>query len=226
MAKRKPRSERGFASFEVSIADRRLIFRTQPGVFSHGAADQGTLLLLRVVQPEVRPHQRILDLGAGAGILGICLAADVPRGEVWLADSDIRAVRLTEENIGLNGLENARAFLSDITMDLPSGKFDLVVSNPPTHSGKEVLEAFINEAFDALRPGGHAYLVVNRLLSAKHMLEGCFGNVETVAHHKGFMVLRSEKQRREKSGGGERSSTGGAHDEAHGERSPRHGSQR
>jgi 16S rRNA (guanine1207-N2)-methyltransferase len=85
----------------------------------------------------------------------------------------------------------------DITLDLPDGlRFDLVLSNPPTHSGKEVLQSFVGEAYDLLRPGGALYVVVNRLLSIKDMMEATFGNAELAERRKGFLVLRSEKQRR------------------------------
>lgn len=183
-------------AFEYAVGDRRLVFRTQPGVFSLDGPDEGSVLLLETVLPAVRPHQTVLDLGAGVGLLGLALAGLLTRGEVWLVDSDIRAVRLMEENVRLNGIENAHVTLGDITLDLPRLKFDLVVSNPPTHSGKEVLAAFVSEAYGVLRPGGHLYLVVNRLLSVREVMAETFGAAEQVARHKGFIVLRARKPRK------------------------------
>lgn len=153
------------------------------------------MLLLDTVLPEVKPHQTVLDLGAGVGLLGLSLAHRLTRGDVWLVDTDIRAIRLIEENIHLNGITNAHAVLSDITLDLPSLRFDLVISNPPTHSGKEVLAAFVRESYDVLRPGGWLYLVVNRLLSVRDMMVDIFGGAEQAARHHGFLVFRSQKSR-------------------------------
>lgn len=197
MARRRDSESRrsSTGSFELTVAGRTLVFHTQPGVFSHCRLDDGSRLLLDTVLPQIRQHQTVLDLGAGVGVLGLSLAGLLSRGEVWLVDSDIRAVRLAEENMRLNGIENAHVVLGDITRDLPRRKFDLVVSNPPTHSGKEVLGAFVEESHDVLRPGGWLYLVVNRLLSVREMLLASFGAVEQASRHKGFLVLRAQKAR-------------------------------
>jgi 16S rRNA (guanine1207-N2)-methyltransferase len=189
-------SARRYGSFDVTVEGRHLSFLTQPGVFSHGGPDPGSLLLLENVLPEVKPHQTVLDLGCGVGLLGLALAGKLTRGEAWLVDSDIRAVRVAEENLRNNQIENAHVEPGDITLDLPRVLFDLVVSNPPTHSGKDVLSAFVTEARDVLRPGGWLYLVVNRLLSVREMMEAAFGNVDQVARQKGFIVFRSQKPRR------------------------------
>jgi 16S rRNA (guanine1207-N2)-methyltransferase len=164
-------------------------------VFSQDGPDDGTLLLLDMVLPILKPHQRVLDLGCGVGIIGLAAAGALTRGEVWMVDSDIRAVRLTEENVRLNSIENAYVVLSDITLDLPPLRFDLVLSNPPTHSGKEVLASFVEESYDVLRPGGRLYFVVNRLLSVRDLMAATFGNAEQVERRKGFIVLRAEKKR-------------------------------
>lgn len=190
-------STRRHGSFELEIGGRRFVFRTQAGVFSQDGPDEGTVLLLDVALPRVKPHQTVLDLGAGVGIIGVVVAGLLTRGEVWMVDVDVRAARLAEENVRRNGISNAHVVLGDITLDLPPKlRFDLVLSNPPTHSGKEVLESFVSEAYDVLRPGGSFYVVVNRLLSVRDMMAERFGSVEQVERRKGFLVLRAERQRR------------------------------
>jgi 16S rRNA (guanine1207-N2)-methyltransferase len=186
-------------SFELPVGDRRLTFRTQPGVFSQDGPDDGSLLLLDAVLPRVKPHNTVLDLGTGVGLLGLSVAGLLTRGEVWMVDSDIRAVRLAQQNIELNQIKNAHVVLGDITEDLPEHlRFDLVLSNPPTHSGKEVLARFVDESFRVLRPGGSLYLVVNRLLSVRDMMARTFGEAEQVQRHKGFIVLQAQKPRRQR----------------------------
>jgi 16S rRNA (guanine1207-N2)-methyltransferase len=193
---RKARSGgRAYGRFDLEIGGRRLRFDTQPGVFSHDGPDEGTLLLLGAVLPTLKPHQKVLDLGCGVGLIGLAAAGALARGEVWMVDSDVRAVRLTEQNIRLNGVENAHVILGDVTVDLPPVRFDLVLSNPPTHSGKDVIAAFVGESYEVLRPGGRLYLVVNRLLSVKNVMGVTFGNAEQVERRKGFIVLRAEKER-------------------------------
>jgi 16S rRNA (guanine1207-N2)-methyltransferase len=147
------------------------------------------------VLPHIKPHHTILDLGTGVGLVGLSVAGLLARGEVWMVDSDVRATRLAEHNRILNQIENAHVLLGDITLDLPAVRFDLVLSNPPTHSGKEVLTSFVAESLEVLRPGGWLYLVVNRLLSVRDVMETVFGGVEQVGRRKGFLILRSQKPR-------------------------------
>ena len=195
LKEKNPNRERATRIFELDVAGRDLTFETQPGVFSQDGADEGTLLLLNAALSAVKPHHTVLDLGSGIGIIGLSVAGALTRGEVWMVDSDIRAVRLTQRNAELNHVENAHVILGDITRDLPAVRFDLVLSNPPTHSGKEVLDAFVSEAHEVLRPGGWLYLVVNRLLSVREMMASRFGNTDLVDRRKGFIVLRSQKLR-------------------------------
>lgn len=191
------RCEPAYGEFELTVVDRTLRFRTQAGVFSADGPDAGSLLLLDFVLPAVKPHMIVVDLGTGIGLIGLAVAGLLSRGEVWMVDSDIRAVRLAEQNVQLNGITNAHVVLGDVTLDLPPGlRFDLVVSNPPTHSGKEVLARFVDESYAALRPGGHMYVVVNRLLSIRTMIAERFGDVEQVDRRKGFVVLAAQKPRR------------------------------
>jgi 16S rRNA (guanine1207-N2)-methyltransferase len=186
---------RSYGRFDITVGDRKLFFKTQAGVFSQNGVDEGTMLLLDVVLPVLKPHQTVLDLGTGVGIVGVAIAGSLSRGDVWMVDSDVRAVRLAEQNLRLNGVENAHVVLGDITLDLPRMRFDLVISNPPTHSGKEVLASFVDESHHVLRPGGSLYLVVNRLLSVRDMMAAIFGEAEQVERRKGFVVLHAKKPR-------------------------------
>jgi 16S rRNA (guanine1207-N2)-methyltransferase len=172
-----------------------LRLQTQAGVFAHRGLDGGTRLLIEAM--HVTPTSRVLDLGCGYGAIGIAAAKIATRGEVVLVDSDIRATRLTQRNLDLNLVTNASVILGDGVHDLPpKSRFDLVVSNPPTHSGREVLDDFVAGAYAVLRPRGHLYLVINRVLSLKREVEDVFGNAETVARLKGFVVVRAQKEKR------------------------------
>jgi len=107
--------------FELRLA-------TQAGVFAHRGIDPGTRLLIESMR--VSPTARVLDLGCGYGVVGIVAAKLAPRGQVTLVDSDIRATRLAERNLALNGVANAQVVLGDGVHDLPKGaRFDVVASN-------------------------------------------------------------------------------------------------
>jgi 16S rRNA (guanine1207-N2)-methyltransferase len=146
---------------------------------------------------RITPTTRVLDLGTGYGVIGLVAAKLAPRGSATLVDSDIRATRLAQRNIELNGVTNAEVILGDGVHDLPSkARFDVVVSNPPTHSGREVLDDFVAGAYHVLKPRGQLYLVVNRLLSLRREVDRVFGSSEVLARSKGFVVIRATKQAR------------------------------
>ena len=175
------------------IRDFDLRFATQPGVFAHRSLDLGTLLLIEALQ--ISPKAKVLDLGCGYGAIGVVAAKLAPQGEAVLVDCDIRATRLAQRNLDLNSLTNATVILGDGCRDLPpKTRFDIVASNPPTHSGREVLDELVAESHRVLKPRGRLYLVVNRLLSLRREVDKVFGNSEVVARSKGFVVIRAVKE--------------------------------
>ena len=168
---------------------------TQPGVFAAHGIDAGTRLLIEAMR--ISPTARILDLGCGYGVIGIVAAKLASRGHVMLVDSDIRATRLAARNLELNGVTNAEVVLGDGVHDLPAKmRFDVVASNPPTHSGREVLDDFVAGAYKVLRPRGRLYVVVNRLLSLRREVESVFGGAEIAARSGGYVVIQAVKQSR------------------------------
>src|SRR5438067_8190668 len=100
-----------------------LRIETQPGVFAHRGLDAGTRLLIETMR--VSPTAHVLDLGCGYGAVGIVAAKLAERGGAVLVDSDIRATRLAEKNLALNGITNAEVILGDGVRDLPHrSRFD------------------------------------------------------------------------------------------------------
>jgi 16S rRNA (guanine1207-N2)-methyltransferase len=166
---------------------------TQTGVFSHKEVDPGTLLLIEAM--HVSPTVKVLEIGCGYGVIGIVAAKMAERGHVTMVDPDVRATRLSQRNLEANGVTNAEVVLGDGVLDLPpKAKYDVVVTNPPTHSGREVLDEIVAGAYKVLKPRGAMYMVINRLLSLRREVEDVFGGAEAVAHSKGYVVLKAVKQ--------------------------------
>ncbi|MFO1080176.1 MAG: methyltransferase [Reyranellaceae bacterium] len=80
-----------------------------------------------------RPGERVLDLGAGVGSVGLCLATRVPGCQVTGIELQPELAALAERNVGLNGLaERVRIVVHDIALPLPPlAPFDHVATNPP-----------------------------------------------------------------------------------------------
>lgn len=91
------------------------------------------ILLARFVRP--RAGARILELGAGCGVVALIIAALFKPKEVVAVEVQPAMVALIRRNAELNGLGEVRAVCADIRRSrlagLAAGTFDLVVANPP-----------------------------------------------------------------------------------------------
>lgn len=99
---------------------------------------------------NLRRVEKIADLGAGSGIIGILLAKKYPESHITLVEVQGSLARLAEKNCRLNHLENRVAIVShDIrtikSAQLKNNAYDLVVSNPPFRRQKTGLISHIDE---------------------------------------------------------------------------------
>jgi 16S rRNA (guanine1207-N2)-methyltransferase len=163
-----------------------------PQVFAEGKLDEGTSLLLAAL--EVRSSDIALDIGCGAGYLGLAIARQAPAGSVTMVDASLATVAMARRNIEESSLTNIRVLPSDGAQAVLSERFDLVVTNPPFHQGgiqtTEIAERFIREAAQVLRPRGRFYLVANRFLKYEPTLRTCFQQVDEVGGNSRYKVLR------------------------------------
>ena len=86
---------------------------------------------------------RILDLCCGSGCIGLAVASRVRDAKVTLADVSLEALAVAKENAALNKLTGrVRCVQADaLKPAFPFlGKFDLIVSNPPYITAREMLE--------------------------------------------------------------------------------------
>jgi release factor glutamine methyltransferase len=85
--------------------------------------------LAELVRAEVRPGERVLDLGTGSGVNGIVAAA--AGADVVAVDVNPVAVDCARMNAAANGLaDRLDARVSDVFENV-DGSFDLVVFDPP-----------------------------------------------------------------------------------------------
>jgi 16S rRNA (guanine1207-N2)-methyltransferase len=131
----RPRSPHRRRELRFLYRGQLLSFETDRGIFAHEGLDPGTSLLIESLDPA--PADRVLDLGCGWGALGIAAARAAPRGEVVMTDVNRRAVLLARQK----------------------ARFDLIVTNPPYHAGRETVLAILAGAPDHLLPGGRLLVV-------------------------------------------------------------------
>jgi len=158
-----------------------------PGLFAHGRLDDGTGLLIGSL-PRKPPGTRVLDYGCGAGVIALALRQSFPEAELELVDSDALAVEASRRN-----LPGARVHLGDAWSALPgSARFDLIVSNPPLHRGKEedfeLIRKLIDGAAQRLRRRGQLLVVAQRRLALGRWLGERFVAVRVESESRGYRL--------------------------------------
>jgi release factor glutamine methyltransferase len=74
---------------------------------------------------------RVLDLGTGSGAIALALAHERPQAHVIATDASSAALAIARDNAQQLGLANVEFVGADWYDGVPSGTFDLIVSNPP-----------------------------------------------------------------------------------------------
>jgi 16S rRNA (guanine1207-N2)-methyltransferase len=170
-------------------------WRSDLGVFSKDSLDDGTRLLLETIA-QADLGEKILDLGCGAGPIGLILAHLDPKRNVTLSDVNLRALELTRQNAKNLGVEpQVEIVASDVYHSIDS-IYDTIVSNPPIRAGKIVTYAMYDGAPSHLTEQGQLIIVIRKqqgAASAKAHLQTLFKDVSVLASHKGYQVILAKK---------------------------------
>jgi tRNA1(Val) A37 N6-methylase TrmN6 len=118
------------------------------------------VMLAAAVPADSSRALRVLDVGAGVGTAGLCVARRVAFAEVVLLEKEPQLAQLAAENIARNELaDRVRAVTAEVggaaaemrAAGLVDESFTHVIANPPYHdAGAGTL------ASDALKSGAHA----------------------------------------------------------------------
>jgi len=180
--------------FEIAIRGQSFMIHSLPGVFSYDQLDEGTALLLETL--AIPQGVDVLDIGCGCGIIGM-YASRLGAGRVDLVDNNLLAIEATQENLLRNQIPAAQALAGDLLELVAGRQYDLVLSNPPFHTGKEVdyqvAHTLIAHAHQVLKPGGLLTLVANRFIRYDRLMAQIFGSVQAVKETGRFHVLTSQK---------------------------------
>ena len=123
------------------------------------------VLLAAAAPVRAGRKEKVLDIGAGVGVVGLAVAQRLPRTEVTLVEREQALCELARSNIARNGLEaRVRVVQADVSRRLDdlaelqadAESFDHVLANPPYNpqgAGTVSLEAL--KAAANVMPGGN-----------------------------------------------------------------------
>ncbi len=165
-----------------------------PGVFSGDGIDAGTAILVSHLA-SVPAAGCVLDLGCGAGHLGIAALERWQSATALMLDADARAVACTQENLQTFVLgTRAQAQWWDASEPVPGspGSFDCALINPPAHTGTTVsvgaAQQMFRRAGEAVGVGGRLVIVANRRLPYENALSA-LGGCRIVREDGGFKII-------------------------------------
>ena len=170
------------------------------GVFAGTSVDIGTRALVAAMGDRldrVAPFESAVDLGCGTGILAASLARLNPAARVLATDESAAAVASAALTMQANSLD-VTVTRDDAASTITGRSVDLVVLNPPFHTGAAVHSGVSTKLFEAasrlLRPGGELWTVFNSHLDYRATLERIVGGTRQIERTPKFTVTMSRKR--------------------------------
>lgn len=127
--------------------------------------------------------ESLLDIGTGSGCIAITCALENLAKKIIATDISNHSLKMASKNITFFNINNIQLLHHNILKKNFKEKFNVVVSNPPyisTKDMKEIHSEILNyEPKIALSDGGDGLLFYHRFAD----------NFDQLLHHKGFMLL-------------------------------------
>ena len=167
-------------------------FHVRPGIFSSGGIDRGTAFLLENLTLPIKGV--VADFGGGYGVIAKeMLARNDAIESIDIYEISSLACQCAQQNIS-----DPRAHFHWLSVEkAATAHFDVIISNPPFHIGRqgdpEVGMAFIDAASKSLRARGSFYMVANKHLPYEHRLRAKFGNVDIAFENKSFKLFKATR---------------------------------
>ena len=135
---------------EYENEENKYVINIDPGMAFGTGGHETTSLCIKNLEKYVKPHDNIIDVGCGSGILSIA-ASYLTDGEIKAVDLDKLAVDVSRENFALNNLENRIAVEEASLLTKETKKYNVIVANILAH----IIELMLDDAYNLLEDGGY-----------------------------------------------------------------------
>lgn len=183
---------RHWRSVSETVAGRKYLLATKPGVFSNGRADPAAVMLAQhatVSRGDVAVH-----LNCGSGLFGTVAASTA--SQVFLTDRNVVSLNAAQKTLALNAVSNANALLGHGAFVLPASVTANVVAIRIPHE-KQALHQLLHDAFNVLTLGGRCYIAgaTNEgVKPAARTMHDIFGNGLKLADGSSHRVVVATKR--------------------------------
>ncbi len=168
-----------------------------PGVFSADAPDPASVALAAALPAKLKGT--VADLGAGWGWLSREVLRHDGVRALHLVEADLRALECARANVPD---DRAVFHWADARDWQPPAPLDIVVMNPPFHTGRKadpaLGQAFVTAAARVLCSGGQLWMVANRHLPYEVTLAAQFREHREVAGDTRFKIFNASRPTRQR----------------------------
>ena len=173
---------------EYENEEDKYVINIDPGMAFGTGGHETTSLCIKNLEKYVKPHDNIIDVGCGSGILSIA-ASYLTDGSLKAVDLDKLAVDVSRENFALNNLENRIEVEEASLLTKETKKYDVIVANILAH----IIELMLEDAYKLLEDGG--YFITSGIIKDKKdellekMLEQGFKLVEETSDNEWYSFV-------------------------------------
>lgn len=175
----------------VKIKETEFTFYTDNGVFNKKGLDYGTRLLIENL--DFNNKNTFLDVGSGCGPIGLYISKQSENYTVDMIDVNDRAINLVKKAIEKNSVSNITVYKSNV-YEKVFNKYDMILTNPPIHAGKNVVYDIIGNAYKYLNKNGELWIVIRKDQGAKSLMKDFLDryNFKVIKKDKGFYIIKAE----------------------------------
>ena len=173
---------------EYENEEGKYVINIDPGMAFGTGGHETTSLCIKNLEKYVKPHDNVIDVGCGSGILSIA-ASYLTDGNLKAVDLDKLAVDVSRENFALNNLENRIEVEEASLLTKETKKYDVIVANILAH----IIELMLEDAYKLLENGG--YFITSGIIKDKKdellekMLEQGFKLVEETSDNEWYSFV-------------------------------------